>query len=91
MLIEFSPKSNYQGFHGDCAEELQRQSAQRWFTVSLAYALAEMSWAGASGEKMAGANMFIMKLRLLPEKEDAHAEAFPKRELTTLDEQTKQT
>jgi hypothetical protein len=84
MTREFSPKSDYLGFHSDCADELMRQHDKRWFTVSIAYALAEMTSAHPSTEEVAGARRFIRTLINLPQATTEIAQ-FPKRELPTFE------
>ena len=83
-MPEFSPKSDYQGFHADCSEELSKQHDKRWFTVSIAYALAQMTAANCTGEELSGARKFIQTLLNLPEK-PGKLSGYPPRRLEALE------
>lgn len=84
MNVEFSPKSNYQSFHSDCAEELQKQYDKRWFTVSIGHAMEMLAFCGATADEIAGARKFISHLINLPQKHDVMP-SYPKRELNALE------
>lgn len=80
-----TPKSDFQTYQPDASEELAKQKNQRWFKVSLSYALAALAAnESATSEQLSGARNFIRLLEGLSEREEKVAK-FPKLQLETYD------
>lgn len=84
--MEFSVTDQFRNYQADSAELLLKQREQRWFVVSLDYALAHVASLGATKEELSGAKRLIQSLINLPDT-PVERPSFPVRELTTFEQQ----
>lgn len=85
MSAEFSPKVNFQTFQADSAEKLKSALVERWFNLTLEYALADCAHRNLSDEGLYGIRIFIETIFNLPEKQ-TQAEKLPIKRLNFLGE-----
>lgn len=84
-MIEYSPRSHFEKFQKEAAEELGKHIDQKWFRLALDAALANTASQGLSSEEMQGVNRFIRNLMALCEPTDI-PEPFPSPRLPSYDQ-----
>lgn len=84
MPTEFSPRITFQTLHKASAEELKAHREDAWLKTSLAFAVGELAYRGASAEQLYGARQLIHTLQNLWEL-DAKQSVLPKQTLGTYD------
>jgi hypothetical protein len=84
MPTEFSPRITFQTLHKASAEELKAHREDAWLKTSLAFAVGELAFRGATAEQLYGARQLIHTLQNLWEGETKQAQ-MPRQSLGTYD------
>lgn len=76
-MTNFSPKEHYLKHQTKLAAKFRDGHASEWFSVTLDYALAQLTWLGASKEELDGAKRYINLLMTIHEPDEKARGHYP--------------